>query len=236
MSGPATRRRTLGAALIALATLAASPDPARAQQQPRSPQQSPQPQQPPTQANICEAIDPGVAQTGISTWIKADERQQGPLSILELVPRGQTNKDWTDMLTIQTFGQRTDLNVHGMIDNITNALKAACGKLESIHQEDKQNVVSVTLLCRDPDPAKAPRGVTLKKNEVMSLMGMRGLVSTYLITRTWHSDNPPRDSIMSSEATRKAWKTWADSVSLCSKPCAPNAPNPCLPAAPPPRR
>jgi hypothetical protein len=244
MSRHPHRRAAARASIIVLAALLAAPGAAHAQQLqqlpqvPQMPQQSPRPpqQQPPQQgvpqANICEAIDPAVAKTGIANWSKAAADQQGQLSILELVPNGQSNKDWTEMMTIQTFGQRRDINIHAMIDQIQTAMKGACAGFEVANQDDKPDHVNIMLLCRDPDPAKAPRGVTLKKHEVMWLKGMRGLVSTYLVQRAWHSDVAAKNSVFASPDTRKQWQTWADSVTLCSKPCAPNAPNPCLPQSP----
>jgi hypothetical protein len=219
MAGHITRHGAARRALIALTAVLVAHGAAQAQQQ-----QLPQ-------ANICEAIDPAVTKTGIANWTKANERQQGTYSLLQIVPSGQTNKDWTDMLTIQTFDRR-QINVHDYIDKFTNTLKSACANLEVANKEEKPDQVSVMLLCRDPDRAKAPQGVSLKSHEVFLLKGMRGLVSAYLIERSWHSDGAAKNSVFASPETRKTWQAWADSVSLCSKPCAPNVPNPCLPPPP----
>ena len=58
--------------------------------------------------------------------------------------------------------------------------------------------------------------MTLKKHEVIWTKAIRGPLYGHLITREWHGDDLPPDSVLASDSTRQDWQNWFDQVRISS--------------------
>jgi hypothetical protein len=148
-----------------------------------------------------------------------------------MVLDGETSLDWTQMVEDTVIAHPLDPKQWGQ--NFIAQLQKACGKLEIISQEEKEETdparaaqglpatyetYSGLLHCEDPHANPDP-SVTVKKHEVIWFKAMHGFGQfSHLVERDWHGDELGPDNVLVSDATRKEWHDWIDGVSLVSMP------------------
>lgn len=168
------------------------------------------------------------------TWKLGDSVDRGGMLMQEFVPEGETVDNWSEMITIQTFKQRPDMNMQGLIARTLAGFRDVCANLQLLANNARDQTDELraaahlpatyhtydTLVRCDVAPAARPPGahVSLRKYEVVWFKGIQGWLSSYLVQRAWHGDTITPDSILGSDATRQRWQGWIDQIAISGAP------------------
>jgi hypothetical protein len=153
----------------------------------------------------------------------------------ELLPAGQTDKDWTQMITIRSFPEATD--VPKIVANEVQLFADVCKswKIVETHQGvghavplqvngPRYGYAKFDVLVRCDEPKRlANTGPSsgLREHEVIWFKGLHGQKGNYLVQRAWHGNTIGPDSVLGSTAAHDEWLSWIDSVGLNADTAAP---------------
>jgi hypothetical protein len=141
----------------------------------------------------------------------------------ELVPAGQTEKTWTEMITVRGFPPGTDVPklVTQEVQLFANVCKSH--KIIEAHQGvgraipakvsgPRYNYAKFDVLAECDDPKRTDTG--LKAHEVIWFKGLHGQRANYLVQRAWHANAAGPDTILGATNVHNEWHAWIDGVGL----------------------
>ncbi len=152
--------------------------------------------------------------------------------ITEWVPEGQTDLDWTQIITIKTMARTRD--PAAIVQGSVGLMRAICGKLSVVRTPTEQqfgdvqslgqklpvfDVTDLLVTCEDPNLSalrkqSGTENVDLRRYEVTWYRILRGERQNFIVQRAWHGDTIAADSVLGSNEIMEEWKHWLNSITL----------------------
>ncbi len=152
--------------------------------------------------------------------------------ITEWVPEGQTDLDWTQIITIKTMARTRD--PAAIVQGAVRLMRGICGKLSVVQTPPRQQLGDVQALgltlpafkttdilvtCEVPDmrPLHKRLGIRneeVRRYEVTWYRSMQGEWQNFIVQRAWHGDEIDGASPLGAKETLEEWKRWLAGVTL----------------------
>ncbi|HTZ71714.1 MAG TPA: hypothetical protein VMB71_13745 [Acetobacteraceae bacterium] len=173
---------------------------------------------------------------GHTNWVQVEGGVSADTLVTAWVPPGETDLDWTDMVTIKTMALSRD--PEQVVGSAVGVMRQICGKLNIVKTPFSSKlgdagmigvaapeftVQDMLVTCSDPNMAALRKladagSVTLKRYEVTWYRIMKGQANNFIVLRAWHGDVMDEGSPLGSEKTLDAWKDWLTHVTLKREP------------------
>jgi hypothetical protein len=162
-------------------------------------------QQPPPKAPVGEILllNPPAG------WVPQQVQKTDKAEVTRLLPPGQTEKDWTEMMLVQIF-PGPDGQPIGYVENAVNVSRKNCDAAGASPtnraQVNNYPFASVTITCT--------KGKASGKGSVMMIHGIRGKEALYVVQRQWRGQPFDKDTAPPIPADiAQQWTTFR--VGLC---------------------
>jgi hypothetical protein len=152
--------------------------------------------------------------------------------ITEWVPQGETDLDWTQIITIKTMARTRD--PAAIVQGAIGLMRGICGRLSVVETPRRQqlgdvqtlgmpvpafDVTDMLVTCQDPDRAALGKrlrtqNVQLRRYELTWYSIIQGERQNFIVQRAWHGDDIDATSPLGSNESLEEWKHWLDSVTL----------------------
>lgn len=156
-----------------------------------------------TRAGLAEFRDENILMSLPDGYVVGFQNNSGKMLIMEMVPKGQTVENWTDLITMQVFYQRGDLKPADFESDMVTKWAASCPG--SNYQPVKAGVengyeFSFWILACDRNPATG-------QGEYAFVKVVRGNDAFYSVQKAFKSD-PTNDQIVT-------WSKFMSQVRVC---------------------
>jgi len=147
----------------------------------------------------------------LSNWTTVQADHQGNTEITELVPQGQSQKDWHEMLTVELITGQVNGTPEDIVKAQSEQIKKSCesvggGQIIS----GAQNGYETSM--RAVGCSKSKQYGT---GEMSLLKVIRGKDRLYVIIRVWRGEPFELDHMPLNEATTKDWFAFMQNVMVC---------------------
>ncbi len=146
-------------------------------------------------------------------WQPVTLQKSDKAVITRLYPPGQTEQNWTEILTIQMYpgSEQTPRQfMEGVVQHSVNSCDSTGPGPVSESTRNGYPVGIMTVACS--------RGKTSGYGSVVMVEGIRGRDALYIIQRQWRGAAFGRDGKPSiPEDTLREWSTFAKNISLCDR-------------------
>lgn len=153
-------------------------------------------------------------------WLKGHEAQRGRTHLIEFVPRGQTVTDWTDMASLTILQGMKHIPFLDFMDKNRSILAKQCGQVNLVKpkfkSENEYQVMLFGLECIDGKSFPGAPQIAVKKFEFMMFKVIKGQKHLYIVQRTWHGNEKPKDYPPTSTDAMRSWLAFLDGAELCN--------------------
>lgn len=147
-------------------------------------------------------------------------RGQGNMRILELVPKGESLDNWTEMLTFTTEAGTRNRDIKRYVEFLIELQRKQCRSVEPTLTEVRRDkgyaMIDFESICRDPRPQ--PGGtVALRRLEFLRGRVIQGTESFHTVQRAWHSDTAKEPAPLTNATVRKNWDDFFEGIDVCDR-------------------
>ena len=142
-------------------------------------------------------------------------------AVIEYAPAGESARDWTDLMSVHILAGAIPLDRYIAVQQAL--WQGTCGKLKVQGPQLSKDpsgyqVAEYRFACRDPDPAKAPPGVTLRDREYLQSKVFVANGRIYDVQRAYHQDEgstPMQELETRLDRRLDDWDAFFKDVRLC---------------------
>lgn len=147
-------------------------------------------------------------------------RGQGNMRILELVPKGESLDNWTEILTFTTEAGTRNRDIRRYVEFLIELQRKQCRSVEptltEVRREKGYAMIDFETICRDPRPQ--PGGtVVLRRLEFLRGRVIQGMDNFHTVQRAWHSDTAKEPAPLTDSALRRNWDDFFDGIDVCDR-------------------
>ena len=159
-------------------------------------------------------------------WVLAYHDRQGNVDLTELVPPGQTAREWTEMLTVQMITGKPESSPQEVLKNQLGEVQKACEDVGAgpvgAAVENGYDTALRAIACT--------KSKQWGKGELNLYKVIRGRERLYVVARAWRGAPFAKDKLPIGPDVTKQWLAFMQQVRVCD---SRDAQHPCPNTAPP---
>ncbi len=145
-------------------------------------------------------------------WVPAYHTVQGNVELVEMVPQGESSRDWTQMLTVQLVKGAPDRSPEQVLKSQFDDIRQDCddvaaGKMAAMHENNYDSAIQVMACTKSKQYGKG---------EITLFKVIRGQERLYVISRAWRGAPFDKAHLPLPKATGQEWLTFMQRAVVCN--------------------